>query len=304
MEKIELLDKISSILNKYKWNYQNININILSKNEKMSYYNISIEYDDNIIETKKYKKHLVPYNRKNKINPNSLNNLKYIKTLNSNKVNSEKEENVDKSNEKKINEYIINNNQKVNDESIIKIDNKDINKNIDTNILDLEKNSLNIKSENTESNINFDNNYGGKSDFIDIDVLFNREIDDTNCDNCQTMDNNVLYLSNKVRNIYLDIIKKHDNIIDTTFNVNVKLEELINLQNVNNKNMRIDIYNILQNKKKLNINDIEYISNILMESNYEMPHISTLFRNKIVDPIMEELRFYKNEYNEFIELTN
>lgn len=65
----------------------------------------------------------------------------------------------------------------------------------------------------------------------------------------------------------------------------------------------MDIYNIIQNKRKLNIDDINSINNILNDSNYEMPHISALFRNKIIDPIIEDLRYFKNEYNSFIQLT-
>lgn len=71
--------------------------------------------------------------------------------------------------------------------------------------------------------------------------------------------------------------------------VNNNLEELINLQNVKSKNIKMDLYNILQNKKKLNFNDISAINNI--------------FRHKIVNPIIEELRFIKNEYNELNILT-
>lgn len=164
---------------------------------------------------------------------------------------------------------------------------------------------LNIDSINIENSENkkLNNNYKNDKEFMDIDVLFNKEIDDKNCDNCEIMDNNILFLSNKIINIYLDIIKKYDFIIDTTYNINVNLEDLINNQNVKDSKIRISIYDIIQNKKKLNINDIESINNILIESNYEMPHISALFRNKIIDPIIEELRSIKNEYNNFIELT-
>lgn len=97
MQKTELPDKISNILNKYKWDYKSININILSKDEKVAYYNISIKYDNDKIETKKYKKHLIPYNRKIKINPNSLKNLKYMKKLNNDKLINVKQdmENID-----------------------------------------------------------------------------------------------------------------------------------------------------------------------------------------------------------------
>jgi hypothetical protein len=91
--------------------------------------------------------------------------------------------------------------------------------------------------------------------------------------------------------------------LDSTYHINNNLEEVINLQNVKNKNIRMNLYNILQNKKKLNIDDIHAIKNILDED-YEFPHITQLFRNKIVDPIMEELRITKNEYNNFISIIN
>lgn len=246
MQKTELPDKISNILNKYKWDYKSININILSKDEKVAYYNISIKYDNDKIETKKYKKHLIPYNRKIKINPNSLKNLKYMKKLNNDKLINVKQdmENIDnnKINDNKqfqekniINEYIVNKKDKYDIIEDINFSNSIIqpviileNKKTD-NGEDLNIDSINI--ENSE-NKKLNNNYKNDKEFMDIDVLFNKEIDDKNCDNCEIMDNNILFLSNKIINIYLDIIKKYDFIIDTTYNINVNLEDLINNQNV------------------------------------------------------------------------
>lgn len=111
MDKIDLIDKISNILNKYEWNYKSVNIEILSKDEKMVYYNISIKYDNDKIETKKYKKHLTSYNRKVKINPNSLNNLKYKKKLNNDNIINVKQNilNMDYDNKILVEESIINN---------------------------------------------------------------------------------------------------------------------------------------------------------------------------------------------------
>lgn len=80
---MELIDKLSNIINKYNLDFNNININILSKSEKVVYYEISINYENNT-KSKKYKKYVVPYNRKTQINENSLNNLKYIKKSNGN----------------------------------------------------------------------------------------------------------------------------------------------------------------------------------------------------------------------------
>lgn len=305
MDKIDLIDKISNILNKYEWNYKSVNIEILSKNEKMVYYNISIKYDNDKIEIKKYKKHLTSYNRKVKINPNSLNNLKYKKKLNNDNIINVKQNilNMDYDNKILVEESTINN--CVTKENYDKHDIKE-NVNIDNyNNFDLKRKDLNIESKNIESdeNVFLDKNYKNDNEFIDIDDIFNKEIDETNCDNCEMMDNNILYLSKNMINVYLDIIKKYDNVIDTTYNINIKLEDLINNQIVKDKKTRMDIYNIIQNKRKLNIDDINSINNILNDSNYEMPHISALFRNKIIDPIIEDLKYFKNEYNSFIQLT-
>jgi hypothetical protein len=177
------------------------------------------------------------------------------------------------------------------------------NESLDKNDFDFKENILNIESKNIE--IKEDKYFDEKDgDFIDVDILFNKEIDETKCDNCEIMDNNMIYLSNKITNIYLDVIKKYDNVIDNTYNININLEDLINIQNVKDKELKMNIYNIIQNKKKLNVDDINSINKILSESDYDMPHISALFRNKLVDPIMEELRFFKNEYNNFIKLIN
>lgn len=147
------------------------------------------------------------------------------------------------------------------------------------------------------------NIYETDSEFINADILINEEINNHGCDNCTIMDNNVIYLSNRMKDLYLDILKNYDNILDNTYHVNNNLEDLINVQNVKNKKIRMELYNILQNKKKLNIDDISDIKNIL-DFDYEIPHITQIFRKKIVDPMMEELRFMKNEYNEFIQLIN
>lgn len=293
MEKKELLDKISNVLNKYKWNYKDININILLKDDKTVYYNISIKYDDDKIETKKYKKHLIPYNRKVKINPNSLNNLKYMKKLkNDNTINVEQNMSNIKDDDKNDDINLL-----IEDPVVDIKENESNNK----NNFNFKEDISNIESKNIENKYS-DKNYKNDGEFIDVDVLFNKEIDETKCDNCEVMDNNIIYLSNKIISIYLDVIKKYDNIIDNTYNINVNLEDLINVQNVKDKELKMNIYNIIQNKKKLNVEDINSINSILSESDYDMPHISTLFRNKIVDPIMEELRFFKNEYNNFLEI--
>lgn len=102
--------------------------------------------------------------------------------------------------------------------------------------------------------------------------------------------------------MYLDIIREYNDIVDNTYYVNTNLEELINLQNVKDKEIKMNIYNIIQNKNKLNKNDISMINSILTESGHDMPHISPIFRNKIVDPLIENLRSVKNQYNEFINL--
>ena len=165
--------------------------------------------------------------------------------------------------------------------------------------------SENIDFEENEKVVNNKKNIFeiDNDEFINADILINKEIDDYGCDSCKVMDNNLIYLSNKMKDLYLDVLKNYDNILDSTYYVNNNLEEAINVQNVKNKNIKIDLHNILQNKKKLNIDDIHAINNIINED-YEIPHITQLFRNKIVDPIIEELRYFKNEYNKFIELTN
>ena len=309
MEKIELTDKISNILNKYKWDYKSVDIKILSKDEKMVYYNISIKYDDDKIETKKYKKHLTSYNRKVKINPNSLNNLKYKKKLNNDNIINVKQNilNMDDNNNFQDNKILMEGSVINNCITNKKYDKHNIKENVNIdndNNFDFKKKDLNIESKIIESdkNVLLDKNYKNDNEFIDIDDIFNKEIDDTNCDNCEMMDNNILYLSKNMINVYLDIIKKYDNVIDTTYNINMNLEDLINNQILKDKKTRMDIYNIIQNKKKLNIDDINSINNILNESSYKMPHISALFRNKIIDPIIEDLRYFKNEYNSFIQL--
>lgn len=51
---MDLTDKLSTLLNKYKYNYKSINtniINLLSKTYKAVYLNISIEYNDNNIKS-------------------------------------------------------------------------------------------------------------------------------------------------------------------------------------------------------------------------------------------------------------
>lgn len=190
-------------------------------------------------------------------------------------------------------------------------DNKNLDLSISENVdskLNKKDETYNYENENKEvlskSRNNIDNKITFETDnneFINADILINEEIDNYGCDNCIIMDNNIIYLSNKVKNLYLDVLKNYDNILDGTYYVNNNLEEAINIQNVKNKNIKIDLYNILQNKRKLNIDDINSIKNIL-EEEYEIPHITQLFRNKIVDPIIEELRFIKNEFNNFIEL--
>lgn len=324
---LDLNDKISNVLNKYDWDYKDININILSKNDKSICYNISIKYNNNTLKSKRYRKFLVPYNRKVKINETSINNLKYTKNLKTqikDNVNTSVKINLSES----INENVINSNI-LKDTIIIdkNINNNDIKcsiskkcKNEDCKYInttnseycyscnDKEKcNNLIISdsninkfvydnSENTELDKNNDNY------FIDADLLFNEEIDISKCDDCKFMDNNILYLCNRLKNVYLDIIKEYDNIVDNTYYVNTNLEELINLQNVKDKEIKMNIFNIIQNKNKLNKNEISMINNILTESVHDMPHISPIFRNKIVDPLIENLRYVKNQYNEFINL--
>lgn len=297
---LEIIDKLSNTINKYKLDFNNINISILSKSEKVIYYVISIKYDDNI-KSKKYKKYIVPYNRKTKINENSLNNLKYMKKTNILQLDDKISGNI----ENDFNNELIKYNKedyiyKENDDKIqiLNIENLDNigyddKQNINSELIKKDKNN-----ENLEFNISeIDNN-----EFINADILINEEIDNYGCDNCKMMDNNMDYLFNKTKNLYLDILKNYDNILDGTYYVNNNLEEAINIQNVKNKNIKIDLYSILQNKRKLNIDDINRMKNIL-EEDYEFPHITQLFRNKIVDPIIEELRFIKNEFNNFIELT-
>lgn len=41
---LELIDKLSNTINKYKLDFNNINISILSKSEKVVYYVIYIKY--------------------------------------------------------------------------------------------------------------------------------------------------------------------------------------------------------------------------------------------------------------------
>lgn len=195
-----------------------------------------------------------------------------------------------------INEINI---SRVNEKNKI-VDNKEfLNvKNIETSIEKnvSEKENINCKSENLDIDINKkdeidENDFETNNDeFINADILINEEINNYGCDSCKVMDNNVIYLSNRMKDLYLDILKNYDNILDSTYHVNNNLEEIINLQNVKSKNIKMDLYNILQNKKKLNFNDISAINNILA-SDDEIPHITQLFRHKIVNPIIEELRF-------------
>ncbi len=241
-----------------------------------------------ILKTKKYKKYLVPYNRKTKIKEGSINNLKYIK----NKEIKNKSEN--KLNENNVNIVIIGNtieNSEMYNQVLVE-------NNTDTSILC--KEALNDNSKNIDLDINKENEDLEKNnDFINVDLLFNEEIDNSNCDDCRIMDNNILYLSDRLKKLYLNVLKDYDDIIDITYYVNLKLEELINVQNIRSKEMRIKIYNIIQNKKKLDINDISIINNTLTDSEYEIPHISSIFRNKIVDPLVENLSFIKDQYNEY-----
>lgn len=319
---LEIIDKLSNTINKYKLDFNNINISILSKSEKVIYYVISIKYDDNI-KSKKFKKYIVPYNRKTKINENSLNNLKYMKKSNILQLDDKISGNI----ENDFNNELIKYNKedyiyKENDDKIIdkiqilnieKLDNigYDYKQNINSELIKKDKNNENLEIESCLNNeeeiekVDENNKFISEIDnneFINADILINEEIDNYGCDNCKMMDNNVDYLFIKTKNLYLDILKNYDNILDGTYYVNNNLEEAINIQNVKNKNIKIDLYSILQNKRKLNIDDINRMKNIL-EEDYEFPHITQLFRNKIVDPIIEELRFIKNEFNNFIELT-
>lgn len=59
------------------------------------------------------------------------------------------------------------------------------------------------------------------------------------------MNNNIIYLSNRMKDLYLEQLNKYDNILDWTYHVNNNLEELINFQNVKSKNIKMDLYNIL-----------------------------------------------------------
>lgn len=321
---LELIDKLSNTINKYKLDFNDINISILSKSEKVVYYVISIKYDDNI-KSKKYKKYIVPYNRKTQINENSLNNLKYMKKTNISQLDDKNygnieddykyihTENNDGQNidlellkEYKDNKFL---DLSISENVDSKLNKKDEtynyeNENIETCLINNNSELIENKEVLSKSRNNTDNKITFETDnneFINADILINEEIDNYGCDNCIIMDNNIIYLSNKVKNLYLDVLKNYDNILDGTYYVNNNLEEAINIQNVKNKNLKIDLYNILQNKRKLNIDDINSIKNIL-EEDYEFPHITQLFRNKIVDPIIEELRFIKNEFNNFIEL--
>lgn len=317
---LELVDKISTILNKYEWNYQHININFLSKNEKAVYYDISIKYNDDKLINKKYKKYMVPYNRKKKVNERSLENLRYIKkennldlnlNINSNIENLEFDKNIKKNGNKHDdtenidiqketvetiktefentihNIYDIQNKKDDGNDDIFKNDEK----NIDNN------NSINI---DLESNINETHD----DEIINVDNLINEDINNTNCDNCKNMDNNLFYLSNRLQKFYLDVLKEYDNIVDKAYYININLEELINLYNVKDKNFKLDIKNIIQNKKKITSYDISCIDKILTEYDNELPHISQLFRNKLVDPLIDNIRFVKEEYNDFITLIN
>lgn len=306
---LELIDKLSNTINKYKLDFNDINISILSKSEKVVYYVISIKYDDNI-KSKKYKKYIVPYNRKTQINENSLNNLKYMKKTNISQLDDKNYGNIE--DDYKYIHTENNDGQNIDLELLKEYkDNKNLDLSISENVdskLNKKDETYNYENENKEvlskSRNNIDNKITFETDnneFINADILINEEIDNYGCDNCIIMDNNIIYLSNKVKNLYLDVLKNYDNILDGTYYVNNNLEEAINIQNVKNKNIKIDLYNILQNKRKLNIDDINSIKNIL-EEEYEIPHITQLFRNKIVDPIIEELRFIKNEFNNFIEL--
>lgn len=300
---MDLLDKLSTTLNKYAYNYNFINIELLSKSDKAVYFNISIGYDNNNIKSKKYKKFTVPYNRKKEIDKNSLNNLKYIKkdeviNLNITKINPCN---------KNINQHILEDEKdKVGDVNVTQEPEDDknsndleINERITNNdiINNSKKIDLNLKNVDKKYIIN-------DHDFTDIDGLINKEIDNTDCNNCIYMDNNILYLNNKLQDLYLNTLKEYDDILDNTYHVNMNLEKLIEMQNLKDKNIKIDIGNIIQNKKKLNSEDIEAINKLLLENSHEMPHVSQLFRYKIVDPLIQYMGIMKQKYNEFIQLIN
>jgi hypothetical protein len=198
---LELIDKLSNTINKYKLDFNDININILSKSEKVVYYVISIKYEDNI-KSKKYKKYIVPFNRKTQINENSLNNLKYMKKTNMLQL----DDNISKSIENNVNNKLIKytefekcNKDDCEYEHTKKVESclKDNIYNTDIQIEDsIEKKiKLNIK---TNDNIDFDDKRNINSELI---------IDDYGCDNCIIMDNNVIYLSNRIKDLYLDILK-------------------------------------------------------------------------------------------------
>lgn len=305
---LDLNDKISNILNKYDWDYKDININILSKNDKSVCYNISIKYNDDILKSKRYRKFLVPYNRKVNINEISMNNLKYTKNNDKKKKDNintyvNKNDNYEEMNDNDIKDSISKKCKKGNCEYINTTKSEycySCDDDYKSNNLIIQDNNINKVDYDDSKNIELDkkdDNY-----FIDADLLFNEEIDVSNCDDCKIMDSNINYLCDRLKNIYLDIIKGYDDIVDNTYYVNNNLEELINLQNVKDKEIKMNIFNIIQNKNKLSKNDISMINNILTESVHDMPHISPIFRNKIVDPLIENLRSVKNQYNEFINL--
>lgn len=226
---LDLNDKLSNVLNKYNWDYKDININILSKNEKSVCYNISIRYNDNILKSKRYRKFLVPYNRKVKINESSINNLKYTKskelkdninTYIKNNLSENVNENYKKGNISKDTIVFEQNDYEKIDNNDIKSDNskkckKDncgyLNTTIgescsfcnktdkSSNIIITDKKNINeiIYNDSENTDLDKDNN----NHFIDADLLFNEEMDVSNCDDCKFMDNNILYLCNRLKNV-------------------------------------------------------------------------------------------------------
>lgn len=267
------LDKLSIFLHKYNYNYIQMNLNLIKKNENCIFFEIKVLYDDGTYFKKEYKKYLKKYNRKKNISKNSLNNLKHIKKENDTINIIDRMENFSTQNMGLISNRCADN--------TININEKQNQYNIDI-LQDTKK----IEKDKICKSIGNDK--------------FDEEIDNTNCYNCQIKGNNISYLSNLLSKTFIGDIKKINNLIENANGTMKVLEDLINLENIKTNKLYHEINSIINNKKKLNNDNIKKIKHNISILEKEIPDISIILKNNILDNLNIILHDKKEEYRQYL----
>lgn len=213
-ENFDFIDKLASFVSKNNiQKYNNLQIKIVEKNDKIVNYTIIIEEDNNKIK-KLYTKRLIPYKRRKEFNEKSLYNLRYKNKNNgliikNSDTESNKLHNSINSFEKKVSKINFN------------YENEKSNVNTNSNISEYNKDILK-------------DNYIKSNDIINI--INNIDIDEKNIDFC---DKCHLY-KDFIKGINEDYLEKFNNICNLNYFFNNNIEGIIDIEQ--------EQYNIFYNK--------------------------------------------------------